>query len=394
MPEPTGRPARILPVIVFSQFAGTSLWFAGNAIIPDLGQSWQIGANAVGNITSAVQFGFIIGTLLAAFLSLSDRYSPRNIFLCASLLGACCNLLLLVCPRTFFMLLFLRLLTGVALAGIYPVGMKIAAGWYRYGLGNALGFLVGALVLGTAFPHLLRSMDLAFHWEEVLRAVSALAAGGGILMALLVPDGPFHPPPSGFSGSSIQKIFSVKELRVAALGYFGHMWELYTFYAFVPLMLTFYGASHPGSGLNIPFWSFCIIAAGSAGCVFGGFFSNSLGSARVAGAQLTMSGFLCLCSPFLFFLPWYFFMAAMMFWGMVVVGDSPQFSALVAQYAPAGLVGSALTMTNSIGFAITIVSVQCTGFLAPHLPENFLLAPLFVGPLLGLVALARLRRRD
>ena len=167
------RPGRILPVIILSQFAGTSLWFASNAIMTDLQTSWGINSNAVSNITSMIQFGFIFGTLFVAFFSISDRFSPRMIFLFSSLFGATCNFLIVVVPRDIATLLALRFLTGIALAGIYPVGMKIASGWYRHGLGNALGFLVGALVLGTAFPHLLRGLEHAFFWQQVLIAVSS-----------------------------------------------------------------------------------------------------------------------------------------------------------------------------------------------------------------------------
>ena len=385
------RPSRILPAIVISQFAGTSLWFATNAIIPDLRETWQLGEGAIGSVTSAVQFGFITGTLLAAFFTLADRFSPRRIFLLSSLFGAVCNLLVLVAPRAPWSLLALRFLTGIALAGIYPVGMKIASGWYRHGLGSALGFLVGALVLGTSFPHLLRGMDYALDWQEVIVAVSLLAASGGILMAVAVPDGPYLTATASFSLASLPAIFAKKDLRAAAVGYFGHMWELYTFYAFVPVMLTLYAGRHPGTAIDVSFWSFCIIGAGFFGCSIGGVISRSAGSVRVAAIQLSMSGALCLFSPFLFDLHESLFLGLMILWGIVVVGDSPQFSALIAKYAPAGLVGSALTMSNSTGFAITIVSIQCIGFLSKLIPGSYLLFPLFAGPLIGVFSLFRLR---
>jgi MFS family permease len=250
MPE-HARPRRILPAIVVSQFAGTSLWFATNAIIPDLRETWQLGEGAIGSVTSAVQFGFIAGTLLVAFFTLADRFSPRRIFLFSSLFGAACNLLLLVAPRTSASLLALRFLAGLALAGIYPVGMKIASGWYRHGLGSALGFLVGALVLGTSFPHLLRGFGFALGWQEVIVAVSLLAASGGILMAAAVPDGPYLTATASFSLASLPAIFAGKDLRAAAIGYFGHMWELYTFYAYVPVMLAIYAGRHTSAAIDV-----------------------------------------------------------------------------------------------------------------------------------------------
>jgi len=184
------RPAHILPVIIFSQFTGTSLWFAGNAIIVDLQQHWQLTQQSLGHVTSAVQLGFICGTLLFALLMIADRFSPRLVFFYCSLAGALANIALLFVPQQLTLLLILRFATGFFLAGIYPVGMKIAAGWYAQGLGRALGYLVGALVLGTAFPHLVRSSGADFAWQQVMLVVSALAVVGGFVMLMLVPDGP------------------------------------------------------------------------------------------------------------------------------------------------------------------------------------------------------------
>jgi MFS family permease len=181
------RPARILPLIIFSQFTGTSLWFAGNAVIGDLQLAWGLGTQALAYVTSAVQLGFICGTLLFAILVIADRFSPRRVFFCCSLAGALANIALLVAPPGLETLLLLRFATGFFLAGIYPVGMKIAAGWYQQGLGRALGYLVGALVVGTAFPHLIRSSGAELPWQQVIAGVSILALGGGF--AMLYPTG-------------------------------------------------------------------------------------------------------------------------------------------------------------------------------------------------------------
>ncbi|MBI1803283.1 MAG: MFS transporter [Ignavibacteriae bacterium] len=384
------RPFRILPVIIVSQFAGTSLWFASNAIVPDLQRAWNLPPDAVATMTSAVQLGFILGTLASAFFTISDRFSPRLIFFLSSLLGAGFNLLLAFSAGKYSTFLLLRFLIGISLAGIYPVGMKIASGWYRLGLGNALGFLVGALVLGTSFPHLIRSLGAHLAWQDVLLSVSAIAAAGGVLMALLVPDGPHLTRGVRFSVKALPAIFRSRDLRAAAFGYFGHMWELYTFYAFVPLLLSVYASMHPQSVTNVSFWSFCTIAAGSIGCVGGGILSNFFGSARVAWTQLFASGLLCLCSPFLFVLPTELFLLLLLLWGLAVVGDSPQFSTLVARYAPPELVGSALTISNSIGFAITIVSISVISSLSQTIMIRYLFVLLAPGPILGLIASSRL----
>ncbi len=386
------RPLIILPIIIFSQFAGTSTWFASNAILGDLQTALNLGAGALGYMTSAVQFGFITGTLLFAVLVISDRFSPRYVFFSCSTLNAAFNLGIYFLAEGFWSLLIVRFLTGFMLAGIYPVGMKIAAGWYQKGLGKALGFLVGALVLGTAFPHLLKAAGQSFDWEVVIFAISGLAFLGGISMFLLVPDGPFLSKGTKFDSKALRVIFQSKALRAAAFGYFGHMWELYAVWAFFPVFLAAYGELAPQLEINISLWSFFIIAAGFLGCAIGGLISLKTGSVIVAFVQLLASGLLCLFSPLLFDLPPFIFLLFLVFWGVFVVGDSPQFSALAAKTAPPQFVGSALTIINSIGFAISIVSIQFLNYLLTVIEVKFLFIPLLIGPMLGLIALRPLMK--
>ncbi|HIJ56198.1 MAG TPA: MFS transporter [Deltaproteobacteria bacterium] len=381
------RPPRILPAIIFTQFAGTSLWFAGNAVLVDLQRQLSLGDHVLGYMTSAVQLGFIVGTLFFALFAVSDRFSPRIVFFICSLLGASSNGLICLVSEGLASLLLLRFVTGFFLAGIYPVGMKIAAGWYQQGLGKALGFLVGAVVLGTAFPHLLKGMTHTFQWENLMFWISGMALAGGILMLLLVPDGPFLVKNTRFQGKAIRTIFQSMELRSAAFGYFGHMWELYAFWAFIPFILLTYIAENPGSHINISFWAFCIIACGSLGCAAGGMISKRLGSAQVAFFQLAASGLCCLFSPVFYGLSKEIFFAVLLFWGIMVVGDSPQFSTLVARTAPQELVGSAMTIVNCIGFLITILSIQLLNYLFQHFSANYLFIILTVGPVFGLLSL-------
>ena len=388
------RPWWILPVIIVSQFAGTSLWFAGNVIIGDLPSAWNIDPHAVGAVTSAVQLGFIVGTFLFAVIALADRFSPRIIFFLCSLLGAAANLSALVLVDNLSSLLVVRFLTGIFLAGIYPIGMKIAAGWYREGLGKALGFLVGALVLGTASPHLVRSLGLAAGWQFVVLSTSLSSAAGGILVLLFVPNGPNATVSPRLNLRALNIIFGVREVRASVFSYFGHMWELYAFWAFTPFLLSAYSAAHPDQHLNTSFLSFCVIAAGTVGCVVGGVISQRVGSARVAFVQLVSSGLCCLLFPFFIGLSLVPFTLAMMVWGIVVVGDSPQFSALTASFAPKELVGSALTIANCIGFAITIASIQLTGWLTGLIPSTYIALPLVVGPAVGLAFLWSLLGRN
>jgi MFS family permease len=380
-------PRRILPAIILSQFAGTSLWFAGNAVLPDLQRLWGLSPDALGYMTSSVQLGFIAGTLVFAILAISDIYSPRKIFLICSLIGAFCNAGVYLFADGLVSLLVFRFLTGFFLAGIYPVGMKIAAGWYQQDLGRAIGFLVAALVLGTAFPHLLKAMGQSLPWSSVVLSVSAIAAFGGLLMVVLVPDGPYLAKGAKFDPGALRKIFQSKNFRSSAFGYFGHMWELYTFWAFVPVML----ATHMGSGtairLDIPLWAFLIIGVGSIGCAGGGLLTGKFGSARVASAQLTISGICCLISPFLFSAPTPVFLFFLLIWGITVAGDSPQFSALNALNAPKALVGSALTIVNCIGFSITIVSIQLLSYASHLIDTRWLFLLLTIGPVAGLYAM-------
>ncbi|MEP2024410.1 MFS transporter, partial [Reichenbachiella sp.] len=251
-----------LSIIVISQFCCTSLWFAGNGVMSDLMVSFQLGDKALGHLTSSVQFGFILGTLSFAILMIADRFSPSKVFLICALLGALVNAGIIWEGNSLESILAFRLLTGFFLAGIYPVGMKIAADHFEKGLGQSLSFLVGALVIGTAFPHLLKDMTDTFPWQFVLLTTSLLALIGGGLMLTFVPDGPYRKPIQQLDLSVFFSVFKNRNFRSAAFGYFGHMWELYAFWAFVPVMLMSFDTTHPGATTNISLWSFLIIGLG------------------------------------------------------------------------------------------------------------------------------------
>ncbi|GAA4399363.1 MFS transporter [Nibrella viscosa] len=379
----------VLPVIVFAQFACTSLWFAGNAVIRDIQREWQLADSVLGPVTSAVQFGFIVGTLTVALLTIADRFSPSQVFFACALAGAVSNLGIYLIGGNFTSLLLLRFLTGFFLAGIYPVGMKIAADYHEKGLGLALGYLVGALVLGTAFPHLLRSMTASLAWQSVILLISGLAVLGGLLILWLVPDGPFRRKSSRLNARAAFAVFQGRAFRSAAFGYFGHMWELYAFWAFVPFLLNTYTDRHPEVSLNVPLLSFLIIGVGGPACVLGGYLANRIGSARTAFWALLISGICCLLSFALFTLPPWLFLPLLFIWGMAVVADSPQFSTLVAQSAPKESVGTALTIVTCVGFSITIISIQWLNALAAVIHPSLLFLVLAGGPAAGLLAMRR-----
>ena len=377
---------------MLSQFAGTSLWFVGNAVLPELKEALQLNQYAVSLVTSAVMLGFIAGTLVFAFFSLADRFSPVKLFFTCSLLGALTNVAVAWLAKDAASLFSLRFITGFFIAGIYPVGMKIAADWYEKGLGKALGYLLGALIIGTAFPHLLRNRDFDLPWKTVLYFTSLFATIGGMLMLFFVGDGPFRKKSGGFQWTAFREIFSSKKWRQAAFGYFGHMWELYTFWGFVPVILNLY-AVKKSIELNIPFLSFLIIAVGCISSVGGGYLSKYWGSAKVASLALFISGLCCFLSPLFYNLPLPVFLFFLFLWGFTVSPDSPQFSTLVATYAPEHLRGTALTIYNSIGFSISTISLvvidrafHSTGFFGGE--NTFLL--LGIGAIAGLPSMAML----
>jgi predicted MFS family arabinose efflux permease len=378
----------ILTIIVFSQFCCTSLWFAGNGVMSNLIIDFELDDKALGHLTSAVQFGFITGTLIFAILTIADRFSPSKVFFFSALLGAIFNILIIFEGNSFYSLLLLRFLTGFFLAGIYPVGMKIAADYYQRGLGLSLGYLVGALVLGTAFPHLLKGLSSDLPWRFVNIVTSNLALLGGLLMMVFVPNGPYRSRGQQLDFSVFINVFRDRNFRSAAFGYFGHMWELYAFWAFIPLMLVTYRDLHPDILFNIPVLSFLIIGIGGLSCVLGGYLSLNMGTKKTAFMALFLSCICCLLSPLVFLQDYKSILIAfLIFWGMVVVADSPLFSTLVAQNVKSESKGTALTIVNCIGFSITIGSIQLLNMLYEVINVKYLYIILSVGPILGLISL-------
>ncbi len=379
----------MLPVIVLAQLAGTSPWFAVNAVMPDLQRSFGWPPTAVATLTSAVQLGFIAGALLFALLALADRLSARRVFLASALASALCTWAAVWSADSFAALWFWRAATGFCLAGIYPVGMKLAALWFPRGLGAALGWLIGALVLGSATPHALRALSVGAPWTVVFHGVALASAGAGLLVILLVPEPP-QPPIRG-AGLQLRALWvaaTEPRVRASVLGYFGHMWELYTMWVLVPAILATRLA-----GAALSWAAFTVLGAGALGCVVGGALARRYGSAPVAGTQLALSGLCCLGAPLLLQAPGPLFAAWLLLWGITVAGDSPQFSALTAGNAPPSQVGSVLTLANSIGFAISIASIQIFVALAERWPLASVLPWIAIGPLLGVIALRPLLRQ-
>lgn len=379
----TGKQIRILIFIVVAQFMCTSLWFAGNAIIPQLSDDLSLSSSDIGWMTSSVQLGFIVGTIIYAFFTIADRFNASNVFLISAMLGGLSNALITLPNLDYFGILAFRFMTGFFLAGIYPVGMKIASDFFEKGLGKALSFLVGALVLGTALPHFIAASGTDLQWQKVLYTTSYLALGGGFLIRFFVGDGPYRTKAQKPDFIMMKDVFKKPEFRAASIGYFGHMWELYTFWAFVPTLIRM-NTDHL-SPRDMSMESFYVIAIGALACFVGGYLSERFGTKMMARNFLLLSGLCCLISPFVFDLPHWLFLTFMLFWGMVVIADSPLFSTLVAQKADPQLKGTALTLVTSIGFAITIVSIQLLSYLIIHVAnERLIFLILILGPITGL----------
>ncbi len=390
-------------VVVTAQWLGTSLWFSPSGVADGLMAHLGIGAGAFGALIAATQIGFIAGTLGIAVSGVADRHRASRIFAIGGLVGAAANAAVAWPGLGYSATWGLRFVVGMCLAGIYPLGMKMIVQWVGARPALALAWLVGMLTLGTAMPHALRASGTAWTWQLVLVASSALALVGAAAVVVL-GDGPHGAAPSpaaaqSSAGRAVREVFAVPGFRASAFGYFGHMWELYAFWSVVPWLcrpiaveLARRGGRTEPSPTFVALLAFSVIAVGALGCVAGGLASRRLGSARVAALALAGSGAMCLLYPLIPGAAVELQLASLLFWGVCVIADSPQFSALSAGYAPPQWLGSALVVQNGIGFAITVVSILVMGFALPAWGPAalWLLAP---GPLLGLSALRPLLSR-
>jgi MFS family permease len=383
----------MLALLGVAELLGMSLWFTASALSPQLRTLWGLDAQQAGWLTTAVQLGFVAGTGVAAVLNLADVVPSRRYFACAALCAAAANAALALAPG-YAAALGLRFLTGFFLAGVYPPGMKMVATWFQARRGLAIGTVVGALGLGKAAPYLLRAMEGAT-LRPVVLVTSAGAAAAAVLVASLYRDGPFPFPRRAFSWALVGTVVRHRETRLATAGYLGHMWELYAMWTWAPLFLAA-SAATLGARAPSPGWidvaAFGTIGCGAVGCVAGGWAADRMGRARWVNLSMAASGACCLVVGFLHGGAWIPLVALMWIWGFFVVADSAQFSAMVTEVAPPHAVGTALTLQTSLGFLLTMVTIQGVPLVVDAAGWAWAFPLLALGPAAGIAAIRRLGR--
>ncbi|MBU2713816.1 MFS transporter [Zooshikella harenae] len=380
-------------ILILCEVFALTLWFSATAIVPILRSEYQLGDWQASLFSSGVAVGFVIGTLVSALLGLSDRFDPRRFFSVSALVAAACNGSILLVDPTSWWVIFCRFTTGICMAGLYPVGMKIAASWAEKDTGLLIGLLVGALTLGSASPHLFNAIG-GIDWQLTIQVASvcALIAGGLIHFVGL---GPQHSIASVFHWKMGLRAWQDKSLRLANLGYFGHMWELYAMWAWIGV---FFHASF--SKLNLVediarFYAntatFLVIAAGALGCLLGGLFADKLGRTTLTILAMLISGSCALLVGFLFGgNPW-LLTALCIVWGVAIVADSAQFSSCIVELSEPAYRGTMLTVQTSVGFLLTLVTIHLLPLWVDYTSWHYAFAFLAIGPFLGVVAMWRLR---
>jgi len=382
---------RQLAWLSLAMFLAMTLWFSATAATAPIVAEFRLGAGQAAWLTMAVQAGFVAGTLLSAMLNLPDVINTRRLFAAGCLCGAVANAALVKAPGVVE-LVALRAATGVSLAWVYPPGMKIAAGWFARRRGAALGALIGALTIGSAFPHLLAAASAAIPWRVLMVSASACALAGGAIVELFVGDGPYVGTSARFDPWAVARVFSDRGTRLATLGYLGHMWELYAVWTWIAAFAS--ASLHPAlRALAAPgsrggsVIAFAMIASGGIGSALAGLRADTLGKARVARWAMIASTACCLSAAALFLAPAPVVFAFAVVWGVAVVADSAQLSALVAQYSPRDHVGTALTIQTCAGFLLTMVSIRLVPAIVHVYGWQWAFLFLAPGPALGALAL-------
>jgi MFS family permease len=384
---------RQLIALSLAELLALSLWFSASAVLPALRREWQLGDAGSAGLTIAVQLGFIAGTLASALGNLPDVWSPRLLMAVSATVGALANAAVALWVDGLPAALVLRFVTGVAMAGAYPPAMKIVATWFREGRGLAIGILVGALTVGSATPWLIRGLT-TLPWRHTLLAASALAVLSTVVVLGCVREGPHRFPPARFDVRMAAAVFRARGPRLACLGYFGHMWELYAMWAWIGLFLA--DSAHAAgvdsyAGLDPSAATFAVIAIGALGCWLGGVASDRWGRTASTMIAMAASGLCAATIGFTYGGPPLATLAVALVWGVTVIADSAQFSTAITELSPPAYVGTALTTQTCVGFALTTISIWLLPPIVATVGWRWAFATLAIGPLLGVVAMAKLR---
>ena len=386
----------MLGLLAAAELLGMSLWFAASAVAPQLGARWNLSVSEIGWLTAIVQLGFVIGTAVSALLNLADIMPSRRLFASSALLGAIANAALLAAPN-YPEALICRFLTGFALAGVYPPAMKMISTWFRSARGFAVGTIVGALTVGKATPYLVHAFPGAGEGQVVMTATIA-AVVASLIVALAYEDGPYPFPPRPFSWGLVATVVRERRWRLATAGYLGHMFELYSAWTWLPVFVAASIASSGASGKSVASAvAFAAIAIGGLGCVWGGRIADRRGREWLVTLAMVASGSCALLIGFAFGKTLLLLIPIALLWGFFVIADSAQFSVLVTEGVPPHAVGTALTVQTSLGFLLTMVSIQLVPPVQHVVGWRWAFAMLALGPMFGIWAirvLARAKRRE